>query len=337
MSTAVRSTHVDVLAPKGGLPRLMRGRAALLGALGFTALLLTLSVFTGSADITDAAGAQFLWITRVPRTAALVLSGASMAMAGLVMQMLTQNRFVEPTTVGTMEWAALGLLIVYVISPTASLLVKMSVAILFSFVGTMIFFAFLRKVKLRSSLIVPVVGIMFGAVVSAISTFIAIRYDMLQTLGAWFAGRFTGMEAGRYEPLLIVVLVAAAVVHLADRFTVAGLGKEIATNVGVNYEGLVLLGVGLVAITTGVVTVVVGMLPFLGLIVPNAVSLIKGDNLRSNIPWVFLLGIWVVTISDLIGRVIIAPFEIPVSLVLGALGSIFFVGLLLRGRRLGAY
>ncbi|HIY67122.1 MAG TPA: iron chelate uptake ABC transporter family permease subunit [Candidatus Agrococcus pullicola] len=297
--------------------------------------LLAVSVFTGVADITDTVGRghEFTWITRIPRTSALVLAGASMAMAGLIMQLMTQNRFVEPTTVGTTEWAGLGLLLTYIVLPAPDIFTRMVVAIVFAFVGTLIFFAFLRRVTLKSSLIVPIVGIMFGAVISAISTFIALQFDLLQTLGSWFAGRFTGVEVGRYEPLWIVLVVAVIVVVIADRFTVAGLGKEVATNVGLNYERIVLLGVGLVAIVTGVVTVVIGALPFLGLIVPNIVSLVRGDNLRTNIPWVFLTGIWVVTVCDLIGRVVIMPFEVPVSLVLGAVGAAVFIFLLLRTRR----
>jgi len=304
-------------------------------AIVLTAALLTLSVFTGVADITDTTGRghEFTWITRVPRTVALVLAGASMAMAGLIMQLMTQNRFVEPTTVGTTEWAGLGLLLTYILLPMPSITVRMVVAIVFAFAGTLIFFLFLRRVTLRSSLIVPIIGIMFGAVISAVSTFIALEFDLLQTLGAWFAGRFTGIEAGRYEPLWIVGVVAVIVVIVADRFTVAGLGKDVATNAGLNYERVVLLGVGLVSIVTGVVTVVIGSLPFLGLIVPNLVSMIRGDNLRTNIPWVFLTGIWIVTVCDLIGRVLIMPFEVPVSLVLGAVGSVVFILLLLRTRR----
>src|SRR5699024_9152539 len=278
----------------------------------------------------------FLQLTRVPRTVALVLAGASMSMAGLVMQLMTQNRFVEPTTVGTTEWAGLGLLLTYVLLPSPGIMTRMVVAIVFAFIGTMVFFAFLRRVALKSSLIVPIVGIMFGAVISAVSTFIALQFDLLQMLGSWFAGRFTGVEIGRYEPLWVVAGVAAVVVLVADRFTVAGLGKEIATNVGLNYERVVLLGVGLVAVVTGIVTVVIGALPFLGLIVPNLVSMMRGDNLRTNIPWVFLVGIWIVTICDLIGRVIIMPFEVPVSLVLGAVGAAVFVFLLLRMRSVHA-
>src|SRR5690606_12364625 len=284
-------------------------RKLLLG-LAVVAVLLVLSLVTGVYDVFGADdGAQMFAITRIPRTIALVLAGAAMAMSGLVMQLMTQNRFVEPSTTGTTEWAGLGLILVMVLAPTAGLLTKMTVAIIFSFVGTMVFFLFLRKVTLRSSLIVPIIGIMLGAVVGSVSTFVALQFDALQNLGVWFVGSFTSVLRGSYEVLWIVAIVGVAVFLVADRLTVIGLGEDIATNVGVNYQRVLLLGTGLVAIATGVVTVVVGNLPFLGLIVPNVVSMIRGDDLRSNLPWVCLLGIAIVTVCDLIGRTIIMPFE----------------------------
>ncbi|MFT3945060.1 MAG: iron chelate uptake ABC transporter family permease subunit [Ancrocorticia sp.] len=306
--------------------------------IGFVAVggLLVVSLFTGVYDVVGGQdGATMFAITRIPRTVALVLSGAAMAMCGLVMQLLTQNRFVEPTTTGTTEWAGLGLITVMIVMPTASLATKMLGAVLFAFVGTMVFFLFLRKVSLRSSLIVPIVGIMLGAVVGSVSTFLALQTDMLQSLGIWFAGSFTSVLRGYYEMLWIVALVVIAVFIVADRFTVAGLGKEVATNVGLNYDRVILLGTGLIAVATGVVTVVVGNLPFLGLIVPNVVSMIRGDDLRSNLPWVCLAGIALVTVCDLIGRTIIMPFEVPVSLILGVVGAVVFIFLLLKQRKIG--
>ncbi|MGJ0390858.1 iron chelate uptake ABC transporter family permease subunit [Microbacterium sp. CGR1] len=298
--------------------------------------LLVVSLFTGVYDIAGAAdGAEMFQITRVPRTIALVLAGAAMAMAGLVMQLLTQNRFVEPTTTGTTEWAGLGLLTVMVLVPNPSIPVRMIGAIVAAFIGTMVFFAFLRRVSLRSSLIVPIVGIMLGAVVGAVSTYFALATDSLQAIGVWFAGSFTSVLRGQYEMLWIVAVVGVVVFLVADRLTIAGLGEEIATNVGVNYNRVILLGTVLIAITTGVVTVVVGNLPFLGLIVPNIVSMVRGDDLRSNLPWVCLLGIAIVTVCDIIGRTIIMPFEVPVSLILGIVGAIVFILLLLRQRRRG--
>ncbi|MBR8745275.1 ABC transporter permease [Nocardiopsis sp. MG754419] len=298
--------------------------------------LFVLSLFTGVYDVVGAEdGAAMFAITRIPRSIALVLAGAAMAMSGLVMQLLTQNRFVEPTTTGTTEWAGLGLLTVMILLPGASVTTRMVGAVLFAFVGTLVFFLFLRRVTLRTSLIVPIVGIMLGAVVSAVSTFVALQTDMLQNLGVWFAGSFTSVLRGQYELLWIVALVTVAVFVVADRFTVAGLGEEVATNVGLNYDRVILVGTVLIAVATGVVTVIVGNLPFLGLIVPNIVSMFRGDDLRGNLPWVCLLGVGIVTVCDLIGRTIIMPFEVPVSLILGVIGAVVFILLLLRQRRRG--
>ncbi|MBK4149173.1 ABC transporter permease [Corynebacterium macginleyi] len=304
-----------------------------LGVL-IVAALLVASLLTGQYDVFGADdGAAMFGITRLPRTIALVLAGAAMAVSGLVMQLLTQNRFVEPSTTGTTEWAGLGLLFVMSIAPTASILTKMVGAVIFSFLGTIVFFIFLRRVTLRSSLIVPIIGIMLGAVVSAVSTFFALMTNMLQQLGIWFMGSFTAVYKGQYEVLWLVLFVLVAVYIYADRLTVVGLGEDVATNVGLNYNRMLLLGTGLIAIATGVVTVVVGSLPFLGLIVPNIVSMVRGDDLRSNVPRVCLLGIGIVTVCDLAGRLIIAPFEMPVSVILGVIGAVVFIIMIVRSTR----
>lgn len=310
-------------------PRLLDTK--LLAGIAVVGALLTVSLMVGQYDILGSEeGTEMFWITRVPRTIALVLSGMAMAMSGMVMQLLTQNKFVEPTTTGTTEWAGLGLLVALYFIPNSSLTVRMIVAVIFAFIGTMVFFFFLRKVTLKSSLVVPIIGIMLGAVISSISTFFAMKTDMLQSLGIWFAGSYTSIIRGQYEVLWTVGIVVVAVFIFADRLTIAYLGKDIAVNVGLNYERIVLLGVGLVAIASGVVTVVVGMLPFLGLIVPNLVSMVRGDDLRSNLPWVCLVGVAVVTICDIIGRTIIAPFEMPVSVILGIVGAFVFVALIAK-------
>ncbi|SPT74637.1 Iron-uptake system permease protein FeuB [Arcanobacterium haemolyticum] len=305
------------------------------GILG-TLLLICVSLFTGVYHVTTAAdGWDIFFITRVPRTIALVLAGAAMAIAGLIMQLMTQNRFVEPTTTGTIEWAGLGLITAMIVIPEPTITQRMVCAVAFSFAGTMIFFLFLRKVTLKSSLVVPIIGIMLGAVVSAFSTFIALQYNLLQSLGIWFSGSFTMVMKGRYELIWIVLIVTIIAFIIADKFTVVGLGKDIATNVGINYDRIILIGVTIVAVITGVVAVVIGSLPFLGLIVPNVISMIRGDNLRTNLPWVCLAGIWTVGICDIIGRIIIAPFEIPVATILSIVGAIGFIAILLHQRKRG--
>lgn len=320
----------DIAAHRPRRPRPWRLGVAVVVVL----LLLVASLLVGVYDIADGEfGAEMFWITRVPRTLALVLAGAAMATSGLVMQMLTQNRFVDATTSGTTEWAALGLLLTTLLAPTVGLVGRMVVSSVFAFVGAMAFLLILRRIVIRTTLVVPLIGIMLGAVVSAVTTFLAAQFNLLQMVSTWFMGSFTPVVRGTYEVLWIVAVVTVLVFVSADRITVAGLGKDVATSVGVKYEAVLIAGTALVAVAAGVTTVVVGFLPFLGLVVPNIVAMVRGDHVRSNLPWVCLGGIALVTVCDLIGRTIRMPFEIPVSMVLGLIGATVFVTLLLRQRR----
>lgn len=292
------------------------------------------SLFTGVYDIWGQEdGWEMFFITRVPRTIALMLTGAAMAMTGFIMQLMTQNKMVEPTTIGTTEWASLGLLAVYLLIPSPTLVMRMTGAIVFSFVGTMVFFFFLRGVKLRSSLIVPIIGLMLGSVISAFSSFLTLFFNMSQTIEGWFIGSFAPVQAGRYEYLWIIIVVAIFIFVYANRLTLAGLGEDVATALGVNYKRLIFLANILVAVAVGIVASVIGNIPFLGLIVPNIISMLRGDDLRSNLPWVCLMGMGTITACDIISRVVIMPFEVPVSLILGTVGAVVFILILLRQRK----
>ena len=270
--------------------------------------------------------------SRLPRTLALVFAGAGMAVSGTIMQMLARNRFVEPSTAGTVESAGLGILVVLLFAPELPVFGKMLVSTGFALAGTGLFLLILRQVPLRSPLMVPLIGIMLGGVISAVTAFLAYRYDMMQSLGAWMTGDFSTVLRGRYELLWLSVGLTAVAYIAADRFTVAGLGEEFTTNLGLNYGRVVTLGLIIVSMVTACVVVTVGMVPFLGLIVPNIVSMVMGDNLRRSLPWIGLCGAGLVVACDLVGRVVIAPFEIPVGSVLGAVGSAFFLYLVLRKR-----
>ncbi len=314
-------------------PVRLRARIALPLGLAGVAALVVLSLFVGAYDLAaDDFGGEMFVISRVPRTVALVLAGCAMAVSGLIMQLLTQNRFVEPSTTGTTEWAALGLLVTVLLVPAAPLWVRMVAASIAAFVGTMVFIGILQRISLRSSLVLPLIGIMLGAVVSAFTTYLAVSTNSLQMLGTWFMGSFTSIVRGRYEVLWIVALVVLLVFLYADRITVAGLGRDISTSVGLDHTRVLLIGTGLVAVATGVTTVVVGFLPFLGLVVPNLVSMWRGDNARTNLPWVCLGGVAIVVVCDIVGRIIRMPFEVPVSMILGVVGAAVFITLLLRMR-----
>ncbi|WP_064257035.1 iron chelate uptake ABC transporter family permease subunit [Rhodococcus sp. D-6] len=318
----------------------MTKNKVLLPVISVVVLALTVaSLMVGGYDITleslihDPAAREMFFISRVPRTLALIFATVAMSISGVIMQLITQNKFVEPTTAGTAQWAGLGLLATLIVVPDASPMVKMVISVIFAFAGTMVFIVVLRRIALKSSIIVPLVGIMLGAVVGSITTFLAGNFDLLQSMSAWRSGGFSSVVRGFYEPLWAVLAVAVLAYLLADRFTIAGLGRDLATNVGLKYEQVVFLGVMLVAIATGVTTVVVGFIPFLGLIVPNLVSMMLGDDMHKNLPWVAVIGAGLLLACDLVGRTIVAPMEIPASVVLGVVGAVVFITLVLRQRR----
>ena len=170
---------------------------------------------------------DIFWISRVPRTLAVVLAGIAVAVAGLIMQLMARNRFVEPSTVGTVGIGHAGHPGGHRRAPAAPLLAKMGVASVFALLGTALFLAVLRRLPARNTLLVPLVGIMLGGVIAAVTTFFAYRYDLLQTLNNWMIGDFSGVLRGRYELLWIVAVADAWSGYVAaDRFTVAGHGRR---------------------------------------------------------------------------------------------------------------
>ena len=308
------------------------------------AVILTLSVvslFVGVSDVSlrslwaeglDGRSMQLLFASRLPRTFALILAGAGMAVAGLLMQMLVRNRFVEPSTVGTMESASFGMLMVVLFAPDMPVIGRMLVAAFFALLGTALFLRLLRAIPLRSILMVPLVGILLSGVIGAVTTFFAYRYNLLQSLSAWTTGDFSIVLRGRYELLWISGAMVILAYIAADRFTVAGLGKDFSTNLGVNHGVVITLGLVIVSLVSASVLVSVGMIPFLGLVVPNIVSLMVGDNTRRSLPLVALMGAGLVLACDIVGRIVISPYEIPIGATMGVLGSACFLYLLLRSR-----
>lgn len=310
---------------------------ALLLAAFVLLVLAVASLFVGVSNVSlsslmsgDAKSLQVLFVSRAPRTAALILAGSSMAIVGMIMQMLARNRFVEPSTIGTAESASLGILAVTVLAPDAPVIVKMITAALFAMAGTALFLRILKFVPLRSVLLVPLVGIMLAGVIGAITNFFAYRLDLLQSLGAWMTGDFSVVLKSRYELLWVAGALGLAAYVAADRFTVAGLGQDFTTNLGLNYRRVMLLGLTIVSLVTASVIVTVGSVPFLGLIVPNVVAMTVGDNMRRSLPWVAILGAGFVLVCDIFGRLIIRPYEMPIGAVMGVIGAFFFLYLLLR-------
>jgi iron complex transport system permease protein len=292
------------------------------------------SLFIGVIDVSPAAlfsadsTMSVMAISRIPRTVAIILTGSSMAVAGLIMQMIVANRFVEPMTAGSGSSSALGVLLVTFFMPAASIFTKMLIACLVALAGTAGFLMLVRRLPTHQPLLVPLVGIAYGGVIGAIVTFIGYQTDLLQYIEVWFNGEFSGILQGRYELLWLAGILTLLAYFVADQFAILGLGKNVSINLGLNYQQIVRLGLFIVSLITAMTVVTVGMIPFVGLVVPNIISRWLGDNLRQTLRVTALMGACLVLVSDLIGRLVRYPFEIPVGTIFGIVGAVIFLWIL---------
>jgi iron complex transport system permease protein len=299
------------------------------------ALLIGASLSLGAASLWqgDLEAGWLIAVSRFPRTAAALLAGAGLALAGVVAQLAVQNRLVEPSLTGTPEAAMIGLLAITLIAPGAALIWKMSVSAIAALIGTAGFIALARHVPRKDPVLLPIVGIVYGGILGALAIGGAWVTDLMQYLGSWRLGEFSGVVQGRYELLWGIAGLAALLYLLADRITLLSLGETQARSLGLNYAQTRLLGLGIVSCITALVVVTVGALPFVGLVAPNIVSRLYGDDLRQNLPMVALLGASAVLAADVIGRLIRYPYEIPAGTVFAVMGAAVFLWLLHRPAR----
>ncbi|MBB6636041.1 ABC transporter permease [Cohnella thailandensis] len=298
-----------------------------------------ISLFVGVSDIRPwdlfrltEDQADVMMISRIPRLVSILIAGAGMSIIGLIMQQLTRNKFVSPTTAGTTDSASFGVLISMVVFPGSAPLVKIIVAFVFAMAGTLLMMRIMERLRYRDPVLVALVGLMFGSIVGSATTFLALKYDLIQSVSSWMNGSFSTILKGRYEMLYVSIPMIVLAYLFADRFTIAGMGESFSVNLGLNYRQVMRIGIVIVALVSSVILLTVGSLPFLGLIIPNLVSLYKGDNLRSSLGHTAALGAVFVLACDIMGRIVIYPFEVPIGLVVGVLGSGIFLFLLLRRR-----
>ena len=295
------------------------------------------SIFIGVTDLSpkhifnlNSKQTQILYVSRIPRLMSIIIAGMGMSVCGLIMQQLSRNKFVSPTTAGTMDSARFGILVSLMLFSSAGPLEKMFVAFVFSLAGTFIFMKILDKIKFKDAIFIPLVGLMFGSIVNSMTTFFAYKNNLIQNMSSWLQGNFSLMIQGRYELLYISIPLLIIAYLYANKFTIAGMGEEFSTNLGLKYKQVVNIGLTIVALITSLVVLTVGMIPFLGLIIPNIVTIYQGDNLQKNLPHTALLGAVFVLACDILGRVIIYPYEIAIGVTVGVIGSGIFLYLLLR-------
>jgi len=293
-----------------------------MGEVGFS------NLFTGTYEERELA--RFIFVhSRLPRTVAVILAAAGLSVAGLIMQSISRNKFMSPTTAGTTDAAALGLLISFIFLGHRSGFVQAAFSFVFALVGTLLFTAVINRLKIREVVYIPLLGMMYGGVIGAISTTLSFQTETQTTLNQFNLGSFARL--GNFDLVYVVVIPLVIAVLYATKFSIIGLGEDFAKNLGLNYNRVVGLGLVIVALISASTFVAVGPLPFIGLIIPNMTATIFGDNIKKSIFDLMLFGACFVLFCDIISRLIIFPFEMNVSVTISVAGGIIFMVYLLRG------
>ena len=304
--------------------------------IGLFILLIVLSIaslFLGAIDIdlktllsgNDPMAFNIFLSGRIPRLLAILCTGVGMSVAGLLMQQLCRNKFVSPTTGATIQSAQLGIVLSMVFVPKMGLGMRTLFAFAMAVAGTLLFVFFVQRIKVKDAVLVPLIGIMFGNIIGGVTSFLSYQWEVTQQLSTYFSGSFALIIKGNYELVYLVLPLVVLAFLYANHFNIVGMGQEFSKNLGVNYHVIMILGLTISAVITASVIVIVGQISYIGLIVPNLVALFKGDKLRGTLLDTALFGALFVLVCDMIARVVILPYEIPIELVVGIVGSVIFI------------
>ena len=304
-----------------------------------TALLIlsVLSLFVGVIDMDlsallsggDGMELKIFLLSRVPRLLAILCTGIGMSVAGLIMQQLCMNKFVSPSTGATIQSAQFGILLSLVFIPSLGLWGRILLAFAMSILGTWIFVWFVQKIQFKDTVLVPLVGIMFGNVLGGITSFIAYKFEVTQQLSNYFVGSFALIIKGNYELVWLAVPLVIIAFLFANYFNIVGMGRDFSQNLGVNYKLVLFFGLTIASMITASVVTIVGQISYIGLIIPNIVAMFKGDKIRGTLVDTALLGALFVLVCDVIARSVILPYELPIELIVGIIGSVMFIAMLI--------
>jgi len=273
---------------------------------------------------------QILLISRIPRLLSIIITGIGMSISGLIMQQLTRNRFVSPTTAGTINFAQLGMLLAMLFFTDSTLMQRMTVSFICALAGSFLFMVIMRRIKFQNTLFVPLIGMMLGNIVSSVTTFIALQYNLVQNISSWSQGSFTNVLRGNFELVYLGIPFVIIAYFYANKFTIAGMGEDFSKNLGLNYNLIVNIGLIIISLITASIVVTIGNIPFIGLIVPNIVTMWLGDNLKNNLGITAIVGAIFLLVCDIVSHLIIFPFEVTISLTVGIIGSVIFLFLIMR-------
>lgn len=337
-----------------------RGRAAFvrLCLIVMLAVFMLMSLGWGAASDTDVIGAllagvgigdaslrdmTIIWDIRMPRMATGVLVGASLAVAGAVMQGLFRNPLADPGLVGVSAGAGFGAVAAIVLGGLLPLFIRELMgsylvtfaAFLGGWASTLLLYGVSTRGGRTSVATMLLAGIALGALTGALTGFIVYLAtdNQLRDLTFWGMGSIAGSTWPKFfaaAPIIAAALIAAP--FLARALDALALGEAVASHMGIDTQRMKRIAIMTVAASVGAAVSITGGIGFIGIVVPHLLRLLQGPEHRNLLPNAALLGAIVLLLADMIARVVVAPAELPIGIITAVLGGPFFLWILLRNR-----
>ena len=289
---------------------------------------------------------------RFPRILLALLTGVALAVAGCVMQGLLRNPLVSPFTLGLSSAASFGAALMIVAGPLLfgtffagsvmflglpftgkSLLIIIS-AFVFGWLSVLLVYLISRS-KQTSQAVMILAGVVIGYLFQA--GLLALKYvsgdDALREIVTWMMG---GMWGATWQSVAILVPIVIVCMFLVERrawdLNTLSSGDDVARNLGINVDRFRISGLMIVSFAASACLAFTGIIGFVGLMAPHICRMLIGNDYRYLIPASALMGALILLVSDTAARVVLAPLEIPVGIIMYILGGIFFLFLILKGR-----
>ena len=324
-----RPNRAGILLALAALTALSAGASLCLGAVALP-LGDTLRALLGGGEGTLAS--QIVLYARLPRVCGSLLAGGALAASGVVIQSVLMNPLAAPNIIGVNSGAGLAAALCCAAAPTALELVPIA-AFLGALAGVLLVLLLAERTGAARITVVLAglaVSSIFGAGIDGVVTLVP---DALNGYTDFRIGGLRGLSMARVAPAAVMIALAlAAVLTLSHELDLLALGRDTAQSLGLPARRLQLILLALAAALAGAAISFAGLLGFVGLIVPHIARRLVGEESRFLLPASALGGAALLTACDVLARLLFAPYELPVGIVLSFVGGPFFIWLLLRQR-----
>lgn len=307
--------------------------AAVLGiGLGATALPVSALMQALLQGQVHSAAEKILWFVRLPRVAGSMLCGAALAVSGATIQAVLANRLASPSIIGVNSGAGLAVTLCAACGILGGW--QFSLWAFAGAFGAVLLVSLGAKTWGASRGTVILMGVAMNALLGALSDTVRTFQPEVSILSNQFrVGDFSAVTYTKLGPAAAVILVSLLVLYtLTNELDVLTLGDDSAKSLGLNTGLMRTVFLMLAAAMAGAAVSIAGLLSFVGLLVPHTVRRMGATQSRHLIPLCSLFGAGFVTLCDTLSRVVFAPYELPVGILMAFLGAPFFLFVLIKGK-----